>query len=476
VRGKSILWLSLIAMLLTVMMVNVGSAPAVKTTLYITPNRLPEHPGTLGHVGDEYYMSVNIEEVTDLYGVGFTIQFAPYGKTLTISDISEGDFLSQGGYQTAMAYKINVFAGTVKVGITRLYEVPGATGSGTVLTFKFTVSEAGSSPITLEDVKLVDSNLNLIDYVTSDSYFYGATANLIRCNMPGGLHVYVGQEATFNIKVKNDGDVPLYVKGRLEIERVEDGRRINLYAGQTYYGGYLGADPPMTELFCDGYYEYDDTWDHYGASPWLDEIDGDIINSTTAGAFSSMYTFADIEFPYLGIYDVVNNVDFYGYTRQSDTAGDIDPYAFTVSDGIEYGWMWTDSMGGTTSWAWTGLRYYKNVYNFPEYYGFPLTHDGVNNAEIGFEYYGSSGPVFEIDAVKMRVEFATIVPVEGDIVEVQPGEQVELPVITWVAVGDHIGKYNAQVVIEYSELYPEVGYHFTNTGEKVKTFFFWVEE
>lgn len=476
-RGKTILWISLIAMLLSVMMVNVGTSPAVKTELYITPDRLPEQPGTLGHVGDEYYMSVNIKEVTDLYGVGFTIRFAPYGRTLTASDVSEGDFLSQGGYATAMSYKISVFYGTIKVGITRLGAVPGASGSGTLVTFKFTVSEAGSSPILLEDVKLVDSNLNAIDYVTSDGRFYGATADLIRCNMPEGRHITVGQEATFNIKVRNDGDVPLYVKGRLEVERVEDGRRIRLYAGQTYYGGYLGADPPYTELFCDGYYEYDDTWDHYGDSPWLDAVgDGNLINSTTAGSLSAMYTFEDIEFPYLGIYDVVSNVDFYGYTRQSDTAGDIDPYAFTVDEGIEYGWMWTDSMGGTTDWAWTGLRYYKNVYDFPEYYGFPLTHDGVNNAEIAFEYFGSSGPVFEVDAVKMRVEFATIVPMEGDIVEILPGEEVELPVITWVPVGDHIGKYTVQCVIEYSELYPEVGNHFKNTGDKVRTFSFWVEE
>jgi hypothetical protein len=480
VRGKNILWLSVIAMLLSVMMVNIGTAPAVKTELYITPDRIPEQPGTLGHIGDEYYMSVNIEGVTDLYGVGFTIQFAPFGLTLTASDVSEGPFMSEGGsIPTAMAYKISVMDGTIKVGISRLGNYPGASGSGTVCTFKFTVSEAGSSPITIKDVGLVDSNLNPMDYVTFGSSFYGCTADVVRANMPDGRHIFVGQEATFNIKVRNDGDVPIYAMGRLEVERDNDGRRITLYAGQTYYGGYLGADPPMTEVFCDGYYEYiEEGWNHYGASPWLNAIDGDIINSTTSGSFSSMYTFADIAFPYLGIYDVVTNVDFYGYTRQSDTAGDIDPYAFTVSGGTSYDWCWTDSMGGTTQWAWTGLRYYKNVYNFPEYYGFPLTHEGVNNAEIGFEYFGGSGPVFEIDAVKMRVEFATIVPTYEELepVCILPGEEAELPAIVWVGASDHVGKYMATCYLEYSEKYPDVGFHWKNTGDKVATFHFWVEE
>jgi hypothetical protein len=479
VRGKNILWLSVIAMLLSVMMVNVGTAPAIKTELYITPDRIPEHPGTLGHIGDEYYMSVNIKEVTDLYGVGFTVRFAPYGKTLTASDVSEGDFMSEGGaYSTAMSYKIDVFAGAIKVGITRLGAVPGASGSGTLMTWKFTVSEAGSCPIFIENVDLVDSNLNIMDYVTFGSSFYGCTADLIRVNMPDGRHIFVGQDGVFNIKARNDGDVPMYVMGRVEFERVEDGRRIRLYAGQTYYGGYLGADPPFTYLYCDGYDGAYSEWTKYGVSPYLDAIeDGNYIESYVADAWDAFYSFEDLEMPYLGIYTVISNVDFYGYTKCTSTDPDVDPYCFTSSGGVDYSFMWCDSMGGSTSWAWTGCRYYFGTYNFPEYYGFPLTDEAVDNMELLLYNYGGADGEW-VDALRAKVEFATIIPLYEDLVPtmILPGEEVELPAITWKAVSDHVGKYLATVYLEYSELYPDVGFHFKNTGEKVVTFHFWVEE
>jgi hypothetical protein len=476
------LWLSLIAVIFSAMMINIGIAPATKTELTITPDRLPEQPGTFSHVGDEYFLSVNIHEVTDLYGVGFTIQFAPYGRTQIASDVLEGDFLSAGGtVSTGFAYSISVFDGTVKVGITRLGNVPGASGSGTLMTFKLTKTEAGASPIEIISSELLDSNLDKMDHVTFGSYVYGCTADLIRCNMPDGRSIFVGTPAVFQIRARNDGDVPIAVRARLEFERDEDGRRIRLYNGQTYYGGYLGADPPFTWLYCDGYDSAYAEWDHFGASPYLDAIeDGNYVYSDIEDAWDAFYSFEDLDLPYLGIYNVISNVDFYGFTKSADVSADIDPYCFTSSGGTSYSFMWCDSMGGTLDWAWTGCRYYFGQYDFPEYYGFPHTEEAVDNMELLlYNYHGSAG--LWVDALRARVEFATIIPVDEEtgVVVIGPGEEVDLTVVTWVPVLDHVGKYNVQCILEYSEKYthePNVGYHWKNMGEKVRAFSFWVKE
>jgi hypothetical protein len=541
-------------------------APAIKTELTITPDRYPEQPGTLGHVNDVFYMSVNIKDVTDLYAIGFTINYAPYGRTLTASPVEEGDFLSAGGtVYTGFTYKIDIFAGTIKVGITRLGSVPGASGSGTVAILKFTVTEAGACPITITDTKLLDSNLDEMDYVTFSSYYYGCTADLIRCNMPDGRNIQVGTPAVFQIRARNDGDVPMTVRTRLEFEREEDGRRIRLYGGQTYYGGYLGAQPPQLELFADGWNiwyeewnwtqvveneavgtgdgstttfwlantpitEFDDEHTVYldtvpqtagyaldcatgnltfavapgsgvaitadytyfgtpGANPHiLDEIDGNYVHSDVASAWSSLYTFEDLSplMPYLGIYEVISNVDFYGYCRiEKPDINDIDPYAFTYADGEYYDFCWVDSWGQTMDWSWSGLKHYKDQLDFPEYYGYPLTPESVDNTELLlYNYVGGPdglGTWMSVDAAKMLVEFATIIPTDPEcgLVVIEPGEEIELDVVTWVPVLDHVGKYNVQCILEYSEKYthdPNVGYHWRNMGEKVRTFSFWVSE
>lgn len=477
-RGKNILRFALIAMLLTVI-VNVGSAPAEKTEVYITPDRIPEDPSALGHIGDEYYMSVNIANVENLYAVGFTIKYAPFGRTLTPADMVQGDFLSEGGSRpVVMLYDLDVFEGELEVGMSRMgVPLQGAYGSGTLMTFKFVVTEGGSSPIEIVNVVLFDPDLNEMDYVTFGSSYTGSTADLIRMNMPDGRQITVGTTGDFNVKARNDGDVPIAVRARVEFERVSDGRRIRIYAGQTYYGGYLGADAPFTYLYCDGYDGSYDEWDKWGSSPYLDaKEDGNLVNSTVNDAWDGFYSFEDITMPYLGIYNVISNVDFYGYTKSASTGPDIDPYCFTESGGESYSFMWTDSMGGTTEWAWTGVRYYFGQYDFPEYYGFPLTEEAVDNMELLLtNYHGDDG--LQVDALRAKVEFATIIPVESPIYIIPAGEELELDPIIWFAASDHIGKYTVTATLEYSVLYPDFPglAHWKNTGEKTRTITFWVD-
>lgn len=559
-RGKHILWLSLIAMLLTVTMVNIGTAPVSSATkLSVDPARLPKAPD-LGHAfypipveneavgtgdgvtdtfaldnkpvvedsetvyldgvpttayemnyplgtiefdtapdvgveitadytyvgpGDVYTVSIKIENVEDLYAAGFTVQYAPWGRTLSASNVEEGDFLKEGGaYSTGFKATISIFAGTIKVGITRLGAVPGRTATeGTLITFLLTVVEGGDSDIDIVDSNLLDSNLDPINHKNFGSKYYGATGDLVKIEMdPTGRHIHIGEsEGYFTVTVRNDADVPICVRARLEAERERDGRDLRLYSGQTYYGGYLGAEPPSLELMCDGYEEFWEwDWNHYGDSPWLDAIeDGNLVNSTVGDAITSYYTFEDLGplMPYQGIYYVISNVDFFGYCRVDDTDWDIDPYCSTEVGGEPYDLMWCDSMGTSMGWSWSGLKYYKDQYNFPEYYGFPLVTEAVDNAKLLLYQYSPGGVLMEVDALKMLVEFATIIPVDAPIYCIPPGQTVALPPITWVPVEDHIGKYDASITVEYSATYDTlVSAHFKNTGKKVHTFHFWVEE
>lgn len=474
VKGKSLLWFFLVAMLLGVTMVNVGTSPVTRTKLYIDPKRIPG-PGQMGHLGDEYNMSVKVDKVEDLYAICFTVKFAPYGHPLIASEVAEGDFLSQGGCPTYFSYKINVFTGTLQVCISRSETEEGASGSGTLMTFKLTVVEAGDSPIDLVDDTLLDSNQNTIPHNTFNSYYHGATATLVRVVVLPGREVKAGENISFWSKVRNNADIPLYVRVRFDIERVEDGKRIRLYAGQTYLGGgCLGAEPPFTYLYCDGYYRtIEEGWSNPGAS-LVGPPDGDVASSNTASSITSMYTFENITLPYQGRYPLISNMDIEGYTRQSDASNDLDPYFWTYDEegNAIVEWAWGDSMGGSTTWAWTGQRYYKGAYNFPEYYGFPLNETAINNAEVLLHHYGDDGVLMEIDSMRLKIEFATILPETPPVFLLEPFEEKELPPAVWVTSPSDIGRYICTATIEYSAVYPDAGYRWISGNQK--TFSFWI--
>jgi hypothetical protein len=436
-------------MLFTVMLPNmgVGAAPA---KIYIDPERMPEQAGTLGHPGDEFVISIKIEKVTDLYAVGFTVKFAPYASVLVASDGVEGDFLSAGGsYPTLFVYRINTFAGEVKFGISRRGTAPGASGEGTLATLKLTVREAGESPVDLVDVDLIDSNGGKMNADAWGSFYHGPVANLINANMPDGRVVHVGDFVNFMSKAVSHSDVPLTIRTRFEFERIDDGRRFNVYAAQNYAGGGLGEPYPSQYLYVDGYSPYAEfDWTNPGAS-LIGEPDGNYAESTVAGAMTSLYTFEDIT---LAGREVLN-IDLEGYTRQPDgAANDFDPYIF--SDPV-HAWTWADSMGGTTTWAWTGGRYYSGgPYDMPEYYDggrYLWTETGINNIEVLIYNYGASGPRQQIDAMRLKVEFSPITPVAVPNFEIDPYTELELDPMTIAEVLDSmVGTYTVTVALEYT--------------------------
>jgi len=303
VRGKNIIWISIMAMLLGALTMVPSGKSQDATALSLTPSMLPED-GTFGHVGDQYTLTVNIANAADLWALQFRIAFAPYTSVLGISNLQEGPFLCEDidgpgpelpFWPTFFTYTIDAFHGYADVAIVRLPnpEFPGekygAWGDGELATFNMNVVEAGTSPVALENVILLDTTGAETPSTATGSYYTGSSATLLRLVGVGmgyddtpTKRAYVGQTFHWNQKVINEGDVPLYVRVRFDITREEDGRYIRLYSGQTYLDGAFGEDPSTTdEIYVNGFtgtYGAGWGWNYVGTAPYLNAVnDGNYV-------------------------------------------------------------------------------------------------------------------------------------------------------------------------------------------------------
>lgn len=469
-RGKNILWLSLIAMILGTMMVNIGVSPVTNTKLYITPTRIPLADEGLGHVGDSYVMSVNIDNVEDLWAVGFTIKFAPYVSVLVISELYEGTFMSQDGWPTFFTYSVNAFEGTAGITLLRLPSGPsriGASGDGILMTFKMTVVEAGDSPIDIVDDILLDSTGSSIDHQSTGSLYYGVTAALIRATVLPGRKVPVGETLYLESKVRNDGDVPLFVRVRHDISRIEDGRVIRLYAGQSYYGGGLGEPRPYEYVYVDEfdewYYEFDNPPENL-----LGEPDGSYIESDTNAAWASMFSFEDIELGGMPIADIFLE-GYCQYPNGATANVDIDMYDVSPGQGIPFAW-WGSLYGGP-SWGWVSPRWTADsVLTCSPWLADKAAFNDV--WILVYNYLGSATDIMRIDSLRLRVEYSTIVPVDPVVFVVNPGEELVLDPVVWLAESEHVGSYEMTTTLEYTD----VQFKWNSWASKQKTAAFSIVE
>jgi hypothetical protein len=472
VRGINIVWLSLIAVLLGSMTINVGVS-AAKTKLYLDPATIPG-PGQDGSVGESYVIGVYVDQVTDLWGVGFKIQYAPYVSVLTISEIYEGPFLATGwdpfpNPPTDFSYSVDLFQGFVYVAIVRLPnpdpETPrmGASGSGLLATFKLTVIEAGECPIELTESYLLDSNGFPISHRAISGYYEGPSASLTRTLMLPGKSVHVGETMTFNAKVKNDGLIPLNIKVRYDISRLDDGRKIVLRSGQTYYGGGLGEPLPFEYVYVDEfvdelYYEWDGAPENLYGEP-----DGEYIWSDTPDAWASLFSFEDIALGGMPIADIFLE----GYTQYpggATEAMDIDTYDVSPNQG--YPFAWWGSLYGSSSWGWVSPRWTSDsVLTTSPWLADKAT---LNDVWIMLYKYAGGSAIMRVDSLRLRIEYSTIVPVDAPYFTVMPGDQLDIDPVTWTAELDHVGSYVVSVSIEYTS----EGLKWNSWGSAAKTYKF----
>ena len=122
-----------------------------------------------------FVLAVEAQSVTDLYGVSFVLEYPNNLLAYRKGSATEGPFLN-GDNSTDLIVKQRT-PGELTVGISRLKEVPGATGSGLLLSLEFETRNSGSGSMRLSEEAAIDS----VGQAQEDVSFIGGTVN-VRAN------------------------------------------------------------------------------------------------------------------------------------------------------------------------------------------------------------------------------------------------------------------------------------------------------
>ncbi|HEX5759344.1 MAG TPA: cohesin domain-containing protein [Thermoanaerobaculia bacterium] len=101
-------------------------------------------------------LDVRANQVTNLYGVSFDLQYP--ATVLRYDGATEGTLLSAGGTVGTSLQVVESPAGTLVVGLTQLGAAAGVSGSGTLLTLRFSSRAAGSGAFTFVAPAAIDPN------------------------------------------------------------------------------------------------------------------------------------------------------------------------------------------------------------------------------------------------------------------------------------------------------------------------------
>ena len=115
-----------------------------------------------GSSGTTLILTVRVTQVTGVYGVAFDLVYP--SAQLQFADATEGSFLS--GTATSFQFS-ETTAGRVVVGISRLGAVAGVSGSGDLMTLRFTSrGVAGSGALSFQSHTAFNSTAKAISGVT----------------------------------------------------------------------------------------------------------------------------------------------------------------------------------------------------------------------------------------------------------------------------------------------------------------------
>jgi hypothetical protein len=424
-------------MLVCAMMMGAGVAQT-ESRIYVDPPLISNEDLSMGL----FTVSINVENVADLYTFAFELHYIKYISVLSVVRVAEGDFFNHlpqpEPYDPAeFDFNIRDFAGVVAVGFTLRGDYPGVSGDGTLALIQFEVLEAGESPLSLENVRLLNSEGKSIRDGIEHGYYEGPVVNLIRGRL-GPRKQTVGGTQTFDVKVVNEGDVPLWAKAEIESIRVGDGNIFTFHSGQTFE-----TLPPKDDalLYVDGFVPVVVGWNTYGAAPYLDAIeDGNYIEATSDGAMIAWFTFEDIT---LGPEDVVSSVILEGYCNgPSNDDVDYDIYAGDFT--------WLGSLYGRNEPFWVSPRWIGA--SLSDVYPAALTEAGLNNMVMLVYYYDPDGYATSdiIDCLRMRVQFAPYLISPGVTPEylIQPGQEMEFDTAMWTPLKAwDVGTYAVSVTI-----------------------------
>jgi hypothetical protein len=176
----------------TVSVENVNYATmsgSTSTLVYVDPEV------SVGAVGQNFTININISNVTDLYGWEFKLGWNT--TILNVIEVHEGPFLKNVA-DTFFTYKVNSTAGYIIADCTLLGIVPGASGGGTLATIEFHVESKGDSVLDLFDTILINSNEQTIPHSAIDGYYYTSMHDISIIRLEAS-------KTTVNVTVKNNG-------------------------------------------------------------------------------------------------------------------------------------------------------------------------------------------------------------------------------------------------------------------------------
>lgn len=175
VLGQRSPWLLAVICFVVGLTLNPSTATASPiATLSILPS------STTASTGDTFALDVSIGDVSDLFAYQFDIAFDP--SVLQASDIIEGDLLATGGTTFYLPGAIDNVLGNITFTANSLFgAISGVSGSGTLATIHFAAAAAGTSPISLSNVVLLDSGFADISAAFVDG---SATVRAVDSPMP----------------------------------------------------------------------------------------------------------------------------------------------------------------------------------------------------------------------------------------------------------------------------------------------------
>jgi hypothetical protein len=132
---------------------------------------------TTAFVGSIFTMTVDINDVTDLYAWQFDLNYRlpsqqyPQVADLAVVSILEGSFLQNAGPTFFAPGTDDPAAGVIHFNAdTLLSTSPGQSGSGTLFVMLFQALSAGPSPLSLSNIILLDSTFNEIRTVAAPGF------------------------------------------------------------------------------------------------------------------------------------------------------------------------------------------------------------------------------------------------------------------------------------------------------------------
>lgn len=136
-------------------------APAAAAVLEIKPAE------AAAPVGQESRFEITADGMRNLYGAIVTLSYDP--AVVEFKSASEGAFLKKDNQQTSFLFSNNAKAGMVDFYMTRIGDVGGVDGAGSLCTLVFQSKSGGKTDLVIKSVKLTNFNREQIKTITKDA-------------------------------------------------------------------------------------------------------------------------------------------------------------------------------------------------------------------------------------------------------------------------------------------------------------------